>query len=145
MTFGKGKQINVIDLGKRGAYKRNKLFGNPLNKLWENPEWKKQALKRSSEQIKKFNESLTKEQLSKHRSEAGKKSRLYENTVGERIKSKFEQLFLPSVVCDRIGIKNGKLIFIEIKKAKTEKLKPNQEKFRKICNQMEIEYIIEYF
>ena len=47
--------------------------------------------------------------------EMGRRSRLHENMVAKQLQKDFEHLFLPNEVCDRIGVKDGKLFFIEIK------------------------------
>jgi len=49
-------------------------------------------------------------------SEMGKKSRKYENDATRKLKKNFDYLFLPNEICDRVGIINNKIIFIEIKR-----------------------------
>lgn len=62
-------------------------------------------------------------------SDAGKRSRFYENKFIESIKNDFDLLFFPTEVCDRIAIKDGKIYFIEVKR-KREKLRKKQQQFK---------------
>ncbi len=50
------------------------------------------------------------------------------------------EVFSPTVVCDRIGIKNNKVCFIEFKK-KGQDLRENQNKVKKLVNN----YLIVYY
>jgi len=59
----------------------------------------------------------------------GLESRKYENSVADTLK--YKSMFLPNEVCDRIVIKNGKIIFIEIKHPGQE-LRPKQEQFKNL-------------
>ncbi len=52
-------------------------------------------------------------------------------------------MFLPQSICDRICIKNEKIVFVEIKH-KGQKLRPKQQEFKELCNKLGYEYIIEY-
>lgn len=144
MVFGKD-QKNMRELGRKGAISRYKKYGSNFTELWKNEEWRKEKIKKARETMTSYNKSMTKEGFSKHCSKAGKKSRERENKVSKRIKGKYEKIFQPFVVCDRIAIKNGKVVFIEIKKDKTDKLKPKQKEFRDLCNEMKIEYKIHYY
>jgi hypothetical protein len=139
MTFGKDQ-----DSGKEGSKGglrksdiRNSKLSEAMRKRWNNPEFQKKHLER----LRKYNEKRTKESFA----EMGRKSRLYENIVAERIKKSYDVLFKPNEICDRIGIKNGELFFIEIKN-KTNKsnagLTKKQRLFKNITKER---YLIEYF
>ena len=56
----------------------------------------------------------------------GKLSRKRENAAIKEIESQYDHIFLPQEVCDRIGIKDGCIYFIEVKK-KGESLREKQE------------------
>lgn len=71
---------------------------------------------------------LTREQQSKF----GKLCRIYENEIANKIKSEYDKLYYPSSVCDRIGVKDGKIFFIEIKQ-KGRRLSQKQQEFQKIA------------
>lgn len=72
-----------------------------------------------------------------HQRQAGRRSRVHENAVADRIREDYDHLFLPTEVCDRIGIKDGKIFFIEIKNGsgKGQKLKPRQELMQSFANE----------
>ncbi len=56
-------------------------------------------------------------------------------------------MFLPQSICDRICIKDGKIIFIEIKRDKSSegrKLSKKQQEFKNLCDKLGYEYVIEY-
>ena len=75
----------------------------------------------------------------------GKKSRFYENIVAERIKNSYDFLFKPNEVCDRIGIKNGEIFFIEIKNRLNRcnfRLTKKQRLFRSFVKH---NYVMEYY
>jgi hypothetical protein len=74
-------------------------------------------------------------------SEMGKKSRLHENLVEQRIKNSFDFMFKPYEVCDRIAVKNDKIFFIEIKSRKHGRLTEKQRQFKNIAKE---NFIIEY-
>jgi len=69
----------------------------------------------------------------KEQSENGKLSRIHENMVAKLLLSEYDKMYYPQEVCDRIGIKNGEIFFIEIKQ-KGRKLTNKQEEFQKIAN-----------
>ena len=60
----------------------------------------------------------------------GKQSRVRENAVAEAIKQQYDYLFRPEEICDRIGVKDGIIYFIEIKPKNRPLLLKNQELFR---------------
>lgn len=69
---------------------------------------------------------------------AGKNSRIYENKTAKQIQA--NKIYLPNEICDRIIIRDGKIIFIEIKHP-NEKLRPKQAEFQQIAkDQYEILY-----
>lgn len=141
MTFGKGNQKNVSELGRKGAESSNKKH-NHFKKLWNNEEWAKNKAKQSSKIMTDYNNSMTKEKFAEHCRNAGKKSRKLENEVASKIKGEYDFMFTPFRVCDRIAIKDGILIFIEIKPKKKQNLRPQQKKFKEICKQLGITYKI---
>ncbi len=128
------------ETARKGAIARNAKYGNPT----QNPKtakkakdtWRKKHLKTHIKRVRK-------EMLNGKASMMGKLSNKYENEVAEKIKNEYDSFFRPASICDRIGIKDGKLIFIEIKQ-KGQKLRPKQEQFKKICEKLGIEYRIEY-
>ena len=54
-----------------------------------------------------------------------------EQDVASRMTKEGWEIFSPTVVCDRIGIKNGKVFFIEFKKPGQE-LTENQQKIKNL-------------
>jgi hypothetical protein len=71
-------------------------------------------------------------------SEMGKKSRQYENEAINVIKNKFDHIFLPNEVCDRIAMKNDKIFFIEIKRnERHSKLTEKQTLFKELIKDIE--------
>ncbi len=56
-----------------------------------------------------------------------------EQRSADKLRSEGWEIFSPTVVCDRIGIKNGQLFLIEFKKL-DQKLTDNQEKVKKLTN-----------
>lgn len=83
---------------------------------------------------KKRIESWTKN-LKNHDSEVQRRRRLRqirtEELLAKQLRKKGWGVFSPTVVCDRVGIKNEKLYLIEFKKQEQE-LRENQEKARKL-------------
>lgn len=71
----------------------------------------------------------------------GKKSRVYENLVEEKIRGSFDFFYKPYEICDRIGIKDNKIFFIEIKSPKNRTLTEKQRQFKKIAGD---NFIIQY-
>lgn len=90
-----------------------------------------------SEMCKKMNSNK------EHQRIAGKMSRKAENDKAEMLQNKYEKMYQPFRVCDRICIKDGKLIFVEIKKQGQE-LRPLQKEFQKLCQELGYNYTIEY-
>ncbi len=56
-----------------------------------------------------------------------------EQKTSEKLRKEGWEILSPTVVCDRIGIKNGKVFFIEFKKP-GQKLRPFQEKVKQLVN-----------
>ncbi len=79
-----------------------------------------------------------------HQSASGKQCRVGENNKAKELESQYDDMFLPQSVCDRICFKDGKLIFIEIKQNKEQKLKPKQQEFKELCEKYNYKYIVEY-
>lgn len=88
-----------------------------------------------------------------HQSNAGKKSRYYENAGMEQLKARYSKVFPPSVVCDAICINQiasdwYEIVFAEIKQGDPKKgkasLRPKQEEFQKICEKLGVKYEIVY-
>lgn len=92
-----------------------------------------------SEKCKTFNMNI------EHQRKAGKLSRIYENKAIEAMASRYDKIYQPFRVCDRICIRNGKIVFVEVKhtrNGKREKLKPLQEEFKNLCEKLGYEYEI---
>jgi len=139
MTFGKDQNPKIE--GSKGGSKqsdiRNSKLSEAMKNRWNNPDFQKKHLER----LKKYNEKRTKASFA----EMGRKSRFYENIVAERIKNSYDILFKPNEICDRIGIRNGEIFFIEIKNRTNKSnasLTKNQRLFRNIIKER---YLIEYF
>ena len=131
MVFKKN-DLKTIESAKSGAKRRRELYGSNFTKLWKDIEWSKKSAERSRERLKRFRSSLTEEELIQQCKKAGRNSRKYETEVVEtRLKNKFDTIFYPTHICDRIAIKNNTIHFIEIKKNKHEKLKPNKKNFKR--------------
>lgn len=145
MVFKKN-DLKTTEAAKKGAKRKIELYGSNFTKLWQNPEWGKRSAERSRERLNKYRASLTKEELIQQCRKAGKNSRKYEKEIVEtRLKNKFDFIFYPTHVCDRIAIKDNTIHFIEIKKDKHEKLKPKQKEFQSICKRIGIPYLIERY
>jgi len=71
----------------------------------------------------------------------GKRTVLYEKLAIEQNKDLFDEIFRPRDICDRVAVKNGKIIFIECKRV-NQSLRKNQDKFKKLCDKAGIEYNI---
>ena len=67
----------------------------------------------------------------------------WENKKAEEIKDNYNHMYKPSVVCDRICIKDGKIVFVEIKQT-GQNLRKQQQEFKELCEKLGYEYIIEY-
>ena len=63
-----------------------------------------------------------------------------EETAANKLRDDGWEILSPTVVCDRIGIKDGEVFFIEFKKP-GQKLSPNQERIRALVEK----YIISYY
>jgi hypothetical protein len=46
------------------------------------------------------------------------------------------EIFSPTVVCDRVGVKDGKVFFIDFKKQGREKLRPGQKRIQELLPEM---------
>jgi len=68
-------------------------------------------------------------------SEMGKKSRYYENLIEKKLVSRFDMMFKPYEVCDRICIKNGEIFFLEIKNKNNQRLTDKQRLFKNIARE----------
>lgn len=79
-------------------------------------------------------------------SKAGKLSRVYENIAAEDLKKRFDKIFLPYVVCDRICVSEKGIVFVEIKRTRTSKshLTPKQREFKTICEHFGMPYEVVY-
>ena len=78
-----------------------------------------------------------------HCSNAGKHSRIRENAKAKELIPNYDNMFLPNEVCDRICIKDGKVIFLEIKK-NGYGLRTKQKEFKEICDTNGYKYQVEY-
>ena len=82
-----------------------------------------------------------------HQSRAGKMSRYWEQLAISRLVKDYDKIFKPFRVCDRICIKDGEIIFVEVKRkrnGKKEKLRPLQEEFKNLCEKLGYRYEIIY-
>lgn len=77
-------------------------------------------------------------------SEAQRRRRLnqikHEEDVAEKLRTDGWEIFSPTVVCDRVGIKNGKVFFLEFKKP-GQTLRAGQQK---VCDLMKDNYKVIY-
>jgi hypothetical protein len=139
MTFGRDQNPKIE--GSKGALKhsdiRNSRISEAMKNRWNNPDFQKKHIER----LRKYNEKRTKESFA----EMGRKSRLYENIVAERIKNSYDILFKPNEICDRIGVRNGKIFFIEIKNKSNKSNAGLTTKQRLFKNITKNKYLIEYF
>jgi len=62
-----------------------------------------------------------------------------EKNAANRLKEEGWEVFSPTVVCDRIAIKDGHVFFIEFKKPE-QNLTENQEKVKKLTDNYKIVY-----
>lgn len=135
MTFGKDQDAKQEGSkgGKTQSDIRNWKLSLALKRKWKDSTYRKKHIGT----IIKINSNRTREELS----EMGKKSRIYENLIEQKIKNSFDLIFKPYEVCDRIGIRDNKIFFIEIKNIKNKRLTEKQRAFKNIVG---TNYIIEY-
>ena len=137
MTFGKDADPRKAGLkGLKNITDKRKKANTERNiKAWQNSDYRKK-------QLDNLAVARSKIDLSK----AGRRSRLHENIVAMRIKPSYDHFFQPFQVCDRIGIKNGRLCFIEIKGNGhgSRKLTKEQSDFKAIIESMSLrpEYFV---
>ena len=62
-----------------------------------------------------------------------------EEEAAAKLRKEGWEIFSPTVVCDRIGVKNNKVYFIEFKKI-GQKLSLNQEKIKRLVNNYKVVY-----
>ena len=60
-----------------------------------------------------------------------------EEDASNKLRNSGWKIFSPTVVCDRIGIRNNQVFFIEFKKS-GQKLRENQERIKKLVNNYRI-------
>jgi hypothetical protein len=63
-----------------------------------------------------------------------------EERIAERMRAQGFEVFSPTVVCDRIAIRDGLVFFVEFKRV-GQKLRPAQQEVHDLCPEM---YLIEY-
>jgi len=102
------------------------------NRLYPNKEWQ---FKKGSERarqcaIKGFAARIDKNPNTQ--SEAGKKSRLFENRIADSLQG--DHIFKPNEICDRIVVRNGEVFFVEIKQSGRE-LTEKQKLFKDIVGE----------
>jgi hypothetical protein len=77
-------------------------------------------------------------------SETGSQSRRNQLAAEEAMAAKLREegykVFSPTVVCDRVAIKDGKVLFVEFKR-KGQKLRPSQQEVHDVAPSM---YLIRY-
>ena len=144
MVFKKD-DIQTKEAARKAALIREQNHNNILDKMWQIPEWKAKFAQTGREHLIKRRASMTDEEWKKHCSKAGKNSRKYEKAVADRLQKKFDYIFEPSHIFDRIAIKDNQLSFVEIKKDKDEKLKPKQKEFKEICIKLGYNYLTEFY
>lgn len=54
----------------------------------------------------------------------------WEENIASQMRIQGWEIFSPTVVCDRVGVKDGKVFFVEFKSKKSRKLRPGQ---KRIC------------
>lgn len=127
--------------------RKAKTSATILRKIKEDPEfrknWHNKTVKAGKTTNKKYpkqsNSTIAKrlETFNKMKREnpdifrnAGSRSHKYENEVAKTIIA--EKIYQPFEICDRIIVKNGKILFIEIKHP-NERLRPKQIEFQLIA------------
>lgn len=131
MTFGKdqdAKEASILGITKEreqntfASPKVRQAISDGLKEKWKDPNYREKKLGQLEDARKQINTS-----------KAGRKSRLFENKIAETIKA--DKVFLPQEVCDRIIVRDGKIIFVEIKRKdkRQQRLKPKQKEFKKIA------------
>jgi hypothetical protein len=134
MTFGKDQDARKAGIkgNRTKSDLRNWRMSLAIKKKWQDPDFRQKHI----QSLLKY-QNKTKEEFS----EMGKRSRIHENLVAEKIKDSFDFLFKPYEVCDRIGIKNNKIFFIEIKSQKNKTLTEKQRHFKRLVGNS---FIIQY-
>lgn len=134
MTFGKDQDPKKFGAkgGNSESENRNWQLSIAMKKKWQDPEFRRKNIERLLKYQNKSPEEF---------SQMGKKSRVYENLVEEKIRGSFDFFYKPYEICDRIGIKDNKIFFIEIKSPKNRTLTEKQRQFKKIAGD---NFIIQY-
>lgn len=130
MTFG--KDTNPVIAGRKGYKKTKDILwtremrekrSEKLKERWKDPNERKVMLLGLERGRKNMNQS-----------EAGKKSRYYENKIAKTIVA--DKVYLPNEVCDRIVVRDGEIFFIEIKrKGQRQRLRPKQKEFSEVAKE----------
>ena len=63
-----------------------------------------------------------------------------EEAEAEKLRSEGYDVYSPTVVCDRVAVKDGKVFFVEFKKT-GQKLRPGQQRIFDLASEM---YIVRY-
>jgi hypothetical protein len=59
----------------------------------------------------------------------------------KRLEAEGYEVYSPTVVCDRIAVKDGKVFFVDFKKHRKQKLRPGQQRIHDLVPEM---YIVQY-
>lgn len=62
----------------------------------------------------------------------------WEESIAQEMRSDGWEIFSPTVVCDRVGVRDGKVFFIEFKPANNQKLRAGQKRIADIVPEMYI-------
>ena len=127
MTFKKGEEKTKL-AGSKGGLKTQEVHSEVQSNL---------TLGRKGDTYRKFNTNK------EHQINAGKMSRHWENLKAEEMKKRYDEVFQPFVVCDRLCVKDEKIIFVEIKKS-GQILSEQQKIFQELCNKLGYSYVVEY-
>ena len=82
-----------------------------------------------------------------HQREAGRQSRKAEEIALLTIKNDYDTMYKPYCICDAVCIKDGKVIFVEVKRIRNgvkEELRPLQKEFKELCDKLNIRYHVIY-
>jgi hypothetical protein len=64
-----------------------------------------------------------------------------ETSMAVQMEAEGFKMYPPSVVCDRVAVKDGKVFFVEFKKHSGQRLRPGQQNVRDLAPEM---YLIRY-
>lgn len=135
--MGRKKNYDVWNKGKKGLQESHRR-GLTMEEEY--------GIKKSSEIKNKVSKGVKKyyKENPEHKEITGKsfkKSSNLEKEICAKIADKFEGIFFPFSVCDRIAIKDKTVFFVEMKSLKYPELRENQKKLKEFIEKINSENV----